>query len=75
MPRYYFHVRNRVGLIRDREGKHLGGPKAALEHATREVTDMALKRSKNGETADDVEIQVYDETGLMLFTVPVSADR
>jgi hypothetical protein len=75
MPRYFFHARTQYGLTVDDEGLMLTGLDEACLNALLAAEEVC--KALSGLPPEDVTIEVTDESGRRLVTVPVSevADR
>jgi hypothetical protein len=69
--RYFFHVRDRQGLIRDHEGSELADLAAARIEARLSACDFAMEDLKRGGPVMVREIEIEDEKGRVLDTMPV----
>ena len=69
MPRYYFHIRDSVGLIKDTEGLELTSLRRAIEEAEASAASLAKQRKY---MPTRCTIEVRDHEGLILAVVPVS---
>jgi hypothetical protein len=69
--RYFFHVRDRRGLIRDDEGSELPDLAAAQIEAWLSARDFAMEDLKRGGPVLIREIEIEDEKGRVLGTMPV----
>lgn len=71
MPRYHFHVRSGSRRIQDPEGSELTDLTAAREEAilnAREGMSFAIRNGRD--ISKRTLIEVSDETGAILLTVP-----
>jgi hypothetical protein len=71
MSRFYFHIRRGVQLVKDVEGVELSGLEAALEEATSAAREMVADMIRQGERIDGRSIEVIDEQGKLVLTVPL----
>jgi hypothetical protein len=71
MHRYYFHVRDRVSLIRDPNGLELSSPLMAIEEAERQLREIEASARRLGLT-QKVAIEVTDDEGHPIFADGVS---
>ena len=71
MSRYFFHARSPNRLMPDKAGLVLDSSKAAYDAATQTALDMVNGSSAVRDLTDWV-IEIRDEHGEMLLTVPVS---
>lgn len=70
MHRYFFHFRQGDELSRDRIGMHLPSldvARAEALYAWREVIALA---AQSGETPHDCEIQIVDDLGETVLSLP-----
>jgi len=68
MPRFYFHIRDPHGVIRDADGIELPSLRRAIEEAEASTRSIADQRKYEPGTCS---IDVADEEGLILATIPV----
>ena len=68
MSTYYFHVRRGGVIYEDRDGFELDGIKNAVLHARNDA--RAVMRDEPEVAADDQWIEVVDEKGNTVRTVP-----
>ncbi|HEX2136564.1 MAG TPA: hypothetical protein VHG30_11775 [Microvirga sp.] len=71
MPRFFFNIRDGYDLDEDDEGIELPSIEAARAEALATVEEL------RGELGDpgDIELEITDETGRRLMTVPFRAHR
>jgi len=69
MPRFYFHVRNGPDIYEDHDGIDLPGSWAAYAEALRLATELLGDVPEFG---PDTIIEIADETGQTVLTVPFS---
>ena len=69
--RYYFHIKAAGTLISDDEGMVFADAEAALDEAVRAAHEIARESAPEAGTLDFRWIEVVDETGQTLFTVPI----
>ena len=70
MPRYFFHVSNRVRL-NDPDGTVLANSQSAFGHAVRVVRELMFKRSEMlGQPWSHWTIRVNDRNGKTIHTLP-----
>jgi hypothetical protein len=69
--RYYFHVRDGECLIPDREGSELPNLNAARDEAWLSARDFAIDSLRGGAAVNGRQIEITDEAGLVLATLPV----
>ena len=72
MPRFFFHVCNGNGLTEDEEGQELGDVEAARRRAVIEARDIMSHEMREGELNLASFIEVQNEAGEYLFTLPFS---
>jgi hypothetical protein len=70
MPRYYFHIKNEVGIIRDEEGLDLHGMDAVREEATESAREMMSEKVREGHGPDGRAFVVTDEQGQVVLDFP-----
>jgi hypothetical protein len=73
--RYYFHIKATDTYVSDDEGMEFADAGAALEEAARAAREIAREMipeiGVEAGTLDFRWIEVVDETGKSLFTVPI----
>jgi hypothetical protein len=70
--RYFFHIRDRRGVIRDLEGSELQDLAAAWSEAWMSARDFAMEDLRRGGPVMRRQIVIEDEQGHELGTMPVS---
>ena len=70
MPRYYFHIRDGLKLIEDREGIELANVVVAKREAEDAAREILAAKVKSGDVIDGQEFEVHDEWGNPLLTIP-----
>ena len=70
MPRFFFHIRDRARWITDDEGMELPDLKAAVHEMKLEIADMKEEAARNGEDIFHQIMEIVDEDGLLLASVP-----
>ena len=70
MPRFYMHIRDGEELIVDAEGCTFPDIDAASEEARVAIREMLAERIRQGEVIDGQAIEISDETGRTLMTIP-----
>ena len=73
MPKYFFHIRKRAGLLTDPEGLKLPDLNAAREEARNGIRQMIAAKVAAGEEADVVGIEICDDQHNDLATVTLAA--
>jgi hypothetical protein len=73
MPRYYLHFVAGSQRIADRVGSEFPDNKAALEEAYRAAREMVAERVLNGDTIEPESIEVVDEQGTLIDSVPLKS--
>jgi len=71
MARYYFHVRDQHGVIRDEEGTELAGLEDAIAEAQASARDFLVQDIKEGRKSEDRVIEIADDLGKVLARVPL----
>jgi hypothetical protein len=71
MPRYFFHIRDGYDLDEDEEGIELPDVEAARAEALATVEELRDELRDAG----DIELEITDESGRRLLTVPFFGDR
>ena len=69
MPRFFFHLYDDV-ISRDEEGVELPDEKAAYANAVTSAREMACAEVKEGHLTLHHRIEVEDERGNLVVTVP-----
>jgi hypothetical protein len=69
--RFYFHIRDKSGLIPDEEGSELSGISEAIEEALLSARDFAADDLRRGTPITRRDIEIVDEDGVLLETIPV----
>ncbi len=72
MPRYFFHVCNGDGFTEDEEGSVLADQAAARLAAIAAARDIMAEEMRAGQLNPASFIEVEDEAGALLFTLPFS---
>lgn len=70
MPRYFFHIKDKAGTIRDREGIELDDLYAVQEEATEGARQIMSEQVRKGHEPDGREFVVTDEQGGTVLTFP-----
>ncbi len=73
MPRFYFHIRDGVTLIRDEEGLDLTGEIEARHEAWASASDLAANAARQQTPIGDGVIEVHDEYGTIVYELPIKA--
>lgn len=73
MTRYFFHTHNSIGLVRDEEGQELEGSAAAHNVAVVSIRSIIAEEALNGELNLQGKVEIVDEHGALLETVPFSS--
>lgn len=69
MPRYFFHLYDDMAVVDD-EGTELPDVEAARRHAIVSARDMACQEVKDGKLVLWHRIEVEDEDGRAVLTIP-----
>lgn len=69
MPRYFFHVYDEL-VLRDEDGIEFSGEEAARDAALAGVRALICDQVKAGRLNLNYRIEVEDESGGALFTLP-----
>ncbi|MDB5697861.1 MAG: hypothetical protein JWN69_665 [Alphaproteobacteria bacterium] len=72
MPRYFFHLFDDI-VLRDEEGIELPDIEAARSEAVRAARDIACQEVQNGKLSLHHRIEVEDEQGRPILTLPFKA--
>jgi hypothetical protein len=70
MPRFFMHVREADELIEDLDGSDLPDLEAARSEATAAAREIAAEHLKAGKALGVRRIEIRDDAGRMLATVP-----
>jgi hypothetical protein len=70
MPRYFFHIKDEVEIIRDEEGLELRGLDAVREEATESAREMMSEKVRAGHGPDGRAFVVTDEQGHVVLNFP-----
>jgi hypothetical protein len=73
MPKFFFHILKRSGLINDPEGIDLPDLDAAKEEARHGIRQMVSVNVADGEETEIVSIEIWDEQHNDLATVTLAA--
>lgn len=66
MPRFFFHIYNRTGDLRDDEGTVLSDPSAAHEHAVRGIRSLLSAEILTGELDLHGHLDIADAAGALV---------
>lgn len=69
--RYFFHIRDENGLVRDEEGSELAGIEDARKEAHLSARDLIIDDVRRGQRVAPRIIEITDENGQILESVPV----
>jgi hypothetical protein len=73
LPRYFFHIRDSIGLVRDDEGLELTGEIDAREEAWNSAADLIANAARQpAEPATDAVVVVEDEHGSVVYELPIA---
>lgn len=72
MPRYFFHQVTQAELIYDLEGTELPDLEHARREAIRDARHLMAEAIRAGQDISSRSIQVCDEGGSILMTLPFS---
>ena len=70
MPKFYMHIHADGELIEDTEGQSHPTVEAALIEAKASAREMLAEKVRFGEEVDGQRIEIVDETGEWIATVP-----
>jgi hypothetical protein len=73
MPKYYLHLVAGSERIADTVGSEFPDNKAALEEAYRAAREMVAESVLNGDVIQPESIEVVDERGTLIESVPLKA--
>ena len=74
MPRFHFHIRDGATLLEDREGADFASVDAAREDAAAASREVLAERLQAGQPLDGLQLEIRDEAGQLVATVPIRAD-
>lgn len=69
MPRFYFHIRDGAGLIRDEQGAECASVSEAHNEGTKLAQCMASDMHEIGAVVDSQTIEVADQNGIVVVSV------
>jgi hypothetical protein len=75
MPRYFFNLVMGKVVHYDRKGSDLEGAEAARQFALQSARDLTMRRLTHKALPSECSIEVADESGNVLLTVPFSEVR
>lgn len=70
MARYYFHIHNRIGYVRDEEGEEVADLEAARMKAIDSVRSMLGDEARQGLIDLCGRIDIAEEAGEVLLVLP-----
>src|SRR4051794_14949803 len=70
MPLFFFHLREGAELVEDLEGHELPDFDTARSEAISSAREIVAERILTGKAIDEDEIQLCDESGVVLERVP-----
>jgi hypothetical protein len=70
MPHYYFHIRNGLGFIEDREGMDVADLDAAHKEAVKGARSLIASEVLEGRLDLSGAIEVTDNEGQPVLTIP-----
>ena len=71
MARYYFHIQDRLGAIRDEEGAEFSSLDNAKEEAKASAKDAARTYLAQGVPLDSPCVEICDELGTVVAAISV----
>jgi len=71
MPRYFFHVKDEQGWIKDEEGLELPDLAAAMKEADGTAVDLAKAAIRESRPVDGRTVVVFDDQGQPVYLLPV----
>ncbi len=71
MPRFYFHLRDDAGLMRDTEGSELPDLDAARAEAVADARSLVAEWLRMGQVVDGRRFEIADEAGQVLAVIPL----
>ena len=71
MPRYFFSIRDALGLIPDEEGSDFSSPAAALAEAQATARDLAQQLIEMNRPLSAV-VEVRDVKGALIASIPLA---
>ena len=69
--RYFFNIRDSIGLILDEEGSEFSGIAAARQEAVASARDFAMDDLRSGRVVHARNIEITDEGGAVLESLAV----
>jgi hypothetical protein len=72
MARYYFHIRNQGGFVRDEEGQDFPDLEAVKWEAEQSAREIFAERVKAGVKLDGELIEVHDRSGAIVYSVKLA---
>ena len=70
MPRFFFHIRDHERWITDDEGMELIDLQEAVREMKRQILSMVEDAAREGEDISHQVMEVVDEDGQLLASVP-----
>ena len=70
MPRFFFHIRDHERRLTDEEGMELNDLKEVMHEIKREISSMLEDAERDGDDIAHQVLEVYDEDGHLLASVP-----
>jgi hypothetical protein len=71
MPRFYFHIRDKSGLIRDERGGEFDSLSEAHREAIELAKSMVAEIYEIGDVIDGQAIEISDASGAVFELVPL----
>jgi hypothetical protein len=71
LPQYFFHIRDGDALIRDEEGSLFADIEGACSKARLSARDLALELLRSGNNIEVQAIELTNEAGTALMSVPL----
>jgi hypothetical protein len=69
MPRFFFHLHNRIGAVPDEEGQELPGLEAATSVAVQNIRSILAEDARTGVIDLKGRVDIADERGQVRATV------
>ena len=69
MPRYFFHIRNGSGFIRDEEGRELPDEAVAREEALKGIRSIISSEASGGHLDLTGELEIADPEDQVVMTL------
>jgi hypothetical protein len=71
LPTFYFHLREGEKLEKDLEGTEFDSAERAYEEAVMAAREIMAAKVASGEVVDGQVFEVTDQTGMILYRLPL----